>query len=226
MDENGKSQTKKFGGQNQFEHARELMVQRQIEARGIRDRKLLQIMQLVPRHMFVPFSEIKSAYKDSPLPIGYEQTISQPYIVAYMTDKLALQGGEKVLEIGTGSGYQTAILSRLAGIVYSIEIVEQLYQLAISTLAVLGYSNVQVRCGDGFHGWPELAPFDAIIMTAAAKDIPQPLLDQLAPGGRFIAPIGESTQELILVTKDLGNTFKKEKLIPVRFVPMTGRAKD
>jgi protein-L-isoaspartate(D-aspartate) O-methyltransferase len=200
-----------------------MMVENQIRDRGIQNPRVLEAMRNVPRHKFVDLEYQKSAYEDHPLPIGHGQTISQPYIVAYMTEKLALTDDDKVLEIGTGSGYQAAILAELADSVYTIEIVEPLCVKAKKRLADLGYDNVFVRCGNGYNGWPEEAPFDAVIMTAAGKHIPQPLLDQLKVGGQLVAPVGDYFQELVLMKKTDDDQFKKEKLIPVRFVPLTGK---
>jgi|Deesub1362B_J571_1020462.scaffolds.fasta_scaffold01135_3 protein-L-isoaspartate(D-aspartate) O-methyltransferase len=206
-----------------FARARERMVEDQIRARGIRDKRVLEAMLKVPRHEFVPESYRDLAYQDSPLPIGHGQTISQPYIVAYMTEKLQLDSADTVLEIGTGSGYQAAILAELASQVYTIEIIPELAQRAARTLKRLGYQNIKVKTGDGYVGWPEYAPFDAIIITAAPPEIPEPLIQQLKDGGRLIAPVGEDFQDLVLVTRR-GDRLLKEHLIPVRFVPMTGRA--
>jgi protein-L-isoaspartate(D-aspartate) O-methyltransferase len=203
--------------------AREQMVQQQIAARGVRDPRVLQAMRDVPRHLFVPPEMQQHAYQDTPLPIGYGQTISQPYIVGFMTEALKLKPQDRVLEVGTGSGYQAAILSVLVREVYSIEIVEPLATQAAERLKRLGYANVKVRAGDGYQGWPEAAPFDAIIVTAAPDHVPKPLLDQLAPGGRLVIPVGEFFQTLKrIVRTDRG--FKTEELLPVRFVPMTGEA--
>lgn len=202
---------------------RQKMVDRQIKARGIKDSLVLKAMQMVPRHLFVPKSERKNAYDDNPLPIGYDQTISQPYIVAFMTEMLSLDGDEKVLEIGTGSGYQAAVLGEIVKMVCTIEIVPELCQKADVILSEQGYSNIKAKCGDGYEGWPEFAPFDAIMLTAAPTKIPQPLVDQLKIGGRMILPIGKFYQELILLKKQPNGQLKKEKLIPVRFVPMTGK---
>jgi len=200
------------------------MGDRQIRARGVQDSSVLAAMESVPRHLFVPEGDRHLAYEDHPLPIGYEQTISQPFIVAYMTAKLGIRPGDKVLEIGTGSGYQAAILSRLARVVYTIEIVEPLCREAAATLGRLGFSNVEVRCGDGFVGWPEEAPFDAIMLTASPENIPNPLVEQLAPGGRMILPLGGHYQELVLIQRSLEGQLSHRELIPVRFVPMTGEA--
>jgi len=201
----------------------EHMVSEQIEARGVRDPRVLEAMRKVPRKDFVPAELAKRAHRDSPLPIGYNQTISQPYIVAYMTEKLELAGDEKVLEIGTGSGYQAAILGELADRVYTIEIVEPLAERSRAELARQGYANVEVRSGDGYRGWPEKAPFDAILLTAAPSKIPQTLIDQLAVGGRLVAPVGEWAQELVLITRD-EDGIHRQNLIGVRFVPMVGEA--
>ncbi len=203
--------------------ARDQMVQQQIAARGVRDKRVLKAMREVPRHLFVPPEMQPNAYLDSPLPIGYEQTISQPYIVGFMTEALTLRPEDRVLEVGTGSGYQAAVLSVLVSQVYSIEIIEPLAKEAAARLRRLGYSNVQVRAGDGYRGWPEAAPFDAIIVTAAPDHVPQPLLDQLAAGGRLVVPVGRYFQTLTRIRRT-ATGFKKEKLLPVRFVPMTGEA--
>lgn len=197
------------------------MVVQQIEARGIKDERLLRAMLTVKRHLFVPKEYRMLAYTDRPLPIGEGQTISQPYIVALMTELLQLGGDEKVLEIGTGSGYQAAILAELAREVYTIEIIEPLALRAESLLVKLGYKNITVRCGDGYAGWEEHAPFNAIIVTCAPPEIPQPLLQQLADGGRMVIPVGTDYQELILIEKTDGE-IKKSSIVPVRFVPMTG----
>jgi protein-L-isoaspartate(D-aspartate) O-methyltransferase len=204
---------------------RERMVRDQIEARGVRDPRTLAAMRRVPRHEFVPAEVAAGAYADHPLPIGHEQTISQPYIVAFMTEALGLRGGEKVLEVGTGSGYQAAVLAEIAREVHTIEIVEPLAARARADLARLGYANVHVRAGDGYKGWPEAAPFDAIIVTAAAPRLPEPLLAQLADGGRLVIPVGEQDQQLMIVTRS-GTTFTRENVLPVRFVPMTGEIRE
>jgi protein-L-isoaspartate(D-aspartate) O-methyltransferase len=198
------------------------MVEGQIAARGVRDEAVLRALQSVPRHEFVPASLANEAYSDNPLPIGYGQTISQPYIVGYMTQLLAPSPQSKVLEIGTGSGYQAAVLSKIAREVYSIEVIAALGKEAMERLARLGYSNVHVRIGDGYLGWPEEAPFDRIILTAAPPEIPELLVDQIAPGGRLIAPVGPSygAQEIVVVEKDAGGNISRQTDIPVRFVPM------
>jgi len=206
-----------------MQEKRDWMVKAQIESRGVKDSMVLKAMRKVPRHLFVPKSYQEEAYADEPLPIGEGQTISQPYIVALMTELLGLKGGEKVLEIGTGSGYQAAILAEIAKEVYSIEIICPLAERAESSLKELGYKNVTVKCGDGYQGWKEHSLFDGIIVTAAPDHIPQPLVDQLKIGGRLVIPVGELFQELILVTKT-EKGIKKENVIPVRFVPMTGEA--
>jgi protein-L-isoaspartate(D-aspartate) O-methyltransferase len=206
---------------------REEMVAEQIEARGIKDANVLVAMRVVPRHAFVPKNVQKAAYGDYPLPIGFDQTISQPYIVAFMTEALELKPNSKVLEIGTGSGYQAAVCAEIAAEVYTIEIVEPLAKRAEETLKELGYTNVFVRAGDGYFGWPEKAPFDAIIGTAAAERIPQPLLEQLKPGGRMILPYETKRgfQYLVLVTKDEKGNISKRNVMPVMFVPMTGEVR-
>jgi len=200
------------------------MVVEQIEARGVHDKLTLAAMRKVQRQLFVPPALARDAYADHPLPIGQGQTISQPYIVAFMTAALGLDGGEKVLEVGTGSGYQAAVLAEIAAEVYSIEIVEPLAEEARERLANLGYSNVEVRFGDGYLGWPSAAPFDAIIVTAAAPRIPEPLKQQLRDGGRLILPVGDDYQELVLITRK-GDAYEQSSVLPVRFVPMTGRVR-
>jgi protein-L-isoaspartate(D-aspartate) O-methyltransferase len=206
-----------------FEQARERMVSEQIEARGVRDARVLAAMRRVPRHEFVPVEQRAYAYEDRPLSIGYGQTISQPYIVAVMSEALELDGSEKVLEIGTGSGYQAAVLAELAAEVYTIEIVEPLASRAASDLKRLGFEKLHVRAGDGYRGWPEAAPFDAVIVTAAPDHVPQPLVDQLAVGGRLVIPVGRMFQELVLITRD-EQGVRHEDLLAVRFVPMVGEA--
>jgi len=199
------------------------MVETQIASRGVRDKRVLEAMRKVPRHRFVPPENQDQAYGDYPLPIGHGQTISQPYIVALMTELLKVEPGEKVLEIGTGSGYQAAVLAELAAEVYTIEIIKPLATRAEKLLSELGYGNIKVRAGDGFFGWPEEAPFDGIIVTAAPQKVPQPLLDQLKEGGRLVIPEGRFAQELVVYEK-VGGEIKRREVIPVRFVPMTGRA--
>ena len=205
-----------------FVGQRKRMVETQIQARGVRDSLVLKAMTRVKRHRYVPKNLQNAAYNDEPLPIGHGQTISQPYIVAYMTEALQLKRGEKVLEIGTGSGYQAAVLAEIAGDVYTIEIVEPLGKEAKAVLEEEGYRNIHCRVGDGYQGWPEAAPFDGIIVTAAPPSIPEPLIQQLKEGGRMIIPVGTWFQDLILITKRKGKA-EKERLIPVRFVPMTGK---
>ena len=207
--------------ESDYDSRREHMVKRQIKARGIRDLRVLDAMQRVPRHLFVPEQQRSQAYIDSPLPIGQGQTISQPYIVAYMTEQLMLDGSEKVLEIGTGSGYQAAVLGELAREVYSVEIIPDLGNRARSTLSELGYDNIHICIGDGFQGWEEHAPYDAVIVTAAPENIPSALIDQLAEGGRMIIPVGPTggIQELVLGVKEKG-TFTRKDVLSVRFVPM------
>jgi protein-L-isoaspartate(D-aspartate) O-methyltransferase len=185
---------------------------------------VLAVMGKVPRHEFVPEQQRLQAYKNRPLPIGFGQTISQPYIVAIMTDLLDLQTGDVVFELGTGSGYQAAVLAELAGRVYSVEIVPELGERAAATLDRLAYANVEVRIGDGYYGWPEQAPFDAIIVTAAGDHIPPPLVQQLKPGGRMILPVGSAflTQQLMLVEKQPDGGIITREVLPVRFVPLTG----
>ncbi len=205
--------------------ARDLMVETQIQRRGVQEPAVLAAMRQVPRHLFVPEKLRSVAYSDRPLPIGREQTISQPYIVALMTELLQAEGHEKVLEIGTGSGYHAAVLSQVVGEVYTVEIVDELGRRAADLLRRLGYENVRVRVGDGFDGWPEQAPFDAIVLTAAPEEIPAPLVSQLRLGGRIILPLGGDQQELVVLTKDDQGLLRK-RILPVRFVPMTGRAQE
>jgi protein-L-isoaspartate(D-aspartate) O-methyltransferase len=212
-------------GADRLAEDRARMVRTQIAARGVDDQRVLEAMERVPRHLFVPGGVAHASYDDSPLPIGHGQTISQPYIVALMSELLELDGSEKVLEIGTGSGYQAAILGELADEVYTIEIVEPLAEESRDRLATLGYQNVHVRAGDGYRGWPEHAPFDAIILTAAPPEIPQPLIDQLADGGILAAPVGDVYQELLVLEKTARGLERRE-VIPVRFVPMTGEAQE
>ena len=198
------------------------MVDTQIVARGVRDPRVLAAMRKVPRHLFVDPSQRGQAYEDHPLPIPGNQTISQPYIVAIMTELLDLKPDERVLEIGTGSGYQSAVLAHLAKDVYTIEIVPELARSAAARLKELGYDNVTVREGDGYRGWTEQAPFDGIIVTAAPERIPQPLLDQLAPGGVMVIPVGGFFQELKVFRKSADGRVTEKDVLPVRFVPMTG----
>lgn len=201
------------------------MVENQIEARGVRDSSVLKAMLAVPREKFVPEEQRSSAYDDGPLSIGQGQTISQPYVVALMTELMELDSADTVLEIGTGSGYQAAVLAEIVDRVYSIEILCELQLRADSTLQALGYENVSTRCGDGYFGWPEKAPYDAVIVTAAPDEVPQPLLDQLKDGGRLVIPVGEGLQFLEVYTRT-GDRFEKKRSIPVRFVRMTGKAEE
>ena len=199
------------------------MVQTQIAARGIRDERVLAAMRRVPRHLFVDPADVAEAYDDHPLPIGHDQTISQPYIVAIMSELARVRPGARVLEVGTGSGYQAAVLAEMGATVWTIEIVEPLASSARDRLRRLGYRNVTVRAGDGYRGWPEHAPFDAIVVTAAPPEIPQPLKDQLAVGGRLVVPVGEGVQDLVVLTRT-ADGFDRETVEAVRFVPMTGEA--
>ncbi len=205
--------------EEEFDRQREIMIQVQIEFRGIKDKRVLEAMRKVKRHLFVPPAYRHMAYEDEPLPIGQEQTISQPYIVALMTELLALKGNEKVLEIGLGSGYQTAILAELTKEVYAIEVLEPLAIAAKKLLGESGCQNIYLKAADGFLGWPQQAPFDAIIVTCAPEDIPGPLIEQLAEGGRLVIPLGTSCQELKLVEKRDGK-ITVTNIIPVKFVPM------
>ncbi|MCX7894943.1 MAG: protein-L-isoaspartate(D-aspartate) O-methyltransferase [Thermoanaerobaculum sp.] len=200
---------------------RAAMVQNQIAARGVRDERVLSALRQVPRHLFVPEEFQAQAYEDHPLPIGEGQTISQPYIVGLMTELLQVKAGDKVLEVGTGSGYQAAVLAAMGCQVFTIEIRPALAAQATERLKRLGYFNVQVRVGDGYRGWPEEAPFAGIIVTAAPERIPQPLLQQLAVGGRLVIPVGSFYQQLKVVTKQ-PDGFTEQDVIPVRFVPMAG----
>ncbi len=202
--------------------ARERMVREDIEARGVRDPGVLRAMRTTPRHLFVPPGARAQAYEDHPLPIGHGATISQPYIVAWMTELLQPRKTSRVLEIGTGSGYQSAVLSPLVKHVYTVEIVPELAQSAAETLKRLGYENVTVRQGDGYKGWPEHAPFDRILLTAAPARIPQALIDQLAPGGRLVAPVGDSpfSQDLIVLEKRPDGSIRRRSVGGVMFVPM------
>jgi protein-L-isoaspartate(D-aspartate) O-methyltransferase len=208
-----------------FAAARERMVREQLAARGIADPRVLATMRRVPRHEFVPAALRDRACDDEPLPIGHRATISQPYVVALMTELARLRPDARVLEIGTGSGYQAAILAELAREVYTIEIVEALGRQAQATLARLGYGRVQVRIGDGRAGWPSAAPFDAIIVTAAPATVPPPLLDQLAPDGRLVSPVGERDQRLEVHHRTSGG-IEVERVAPVAFVPMAGAARN
>ena len=204
---------------------RQKMVEEQLKPRGIHDERVLATMAKVPREEFVPQNMRAQSYADSALPIGHDQTISQPFIVAYMTEQLRLQPSDRVLEIGTGSGYQAAILAELAKEVYTIEIIEPLAKDASAGLARLGYKNAHVKAGDGYQGWPEVAPFDAIIVTCAPDKVPQPLTQQLKEGGRMIIPVGSGMmdQQLYLLEKKNGELAQRA-ILPVRFVEMTGEA--
>jgi protein-L-isoaspartate(D-aspartate) O-methyltransferase len=211
-------------GGDVFSKAREKMVKEQIEARGIRDGNVLRVMGEIPRHLFAPAELQSHAYEDHPLPLCHGATISQPFIVAWMTDLLQPSKTHRVLEIGTGSGYQAAVLSRLVQSVYTIEIVPELARSAAKRLAQLGYRNVAVHEGDGYRGWAEEAPFDRIVLTAAPADIPKALVDQLAPGGRLVAPVGKGAeQSLIVVDKNRRGTIQIRSVGAVAFVPMVPR---
>jgi protein-L-isoaspartate(D-aspartate) O-methyltransferase len=207
-----------------FPERRQAMVARQLAARGISDPRVLDAMGTVPREAFVPEHLRESAYRDSPLPIGLGQTISQPHVVAFMIEALDLQGGEKVLEVGAGSGYAAAVLGQIAGQVYAIERIRELADRARETLGSLGYDNVQVRHGDGTRGWPEQAPFDAIAVAAGARKVPEPLKQQLKDGGRVIIPVRRNAlfQQLMRITRVSQNEYAEENLIAVRFVPLIG----
>ncbi len=198
------------------------MVETQLRARGLEDERVLAAMARVPRHLFVPDKGAALAYADEPLPIGRDQTISQPYIVAYMTEALRLGEGDKVLEIGTGSGYQTAVLAEVADEVWTVELVEELSLRAQARLEALGYDNIHFRVGDGSAGWPEAAPFDGILVTAAPESVPAALEQELAPDGRMIVPVGLGSQELVLIRR-AGDSFRRQRLIGVRFVPLVRR---
>ncbi len=206
----------------EFSAQREEMVQRQIERRGLTDARVLEALRQVPRHEFVPERFAAHAYEDSPVPIGFGQTVSQPYIVAFMLQHLQLRGIERVLEIGCGSGYEAALLANLCEEVYSLEIIPELASRAENVLGRLGYVNVRVHCGDGYLGWSEAAPFDRIIVSAAPNHVPERLLEQLAPNGVMILPLGEDEQRLVIITKDEHGKVSRHDSVPVRFVPMTG----
>ena len=210
---------------------REQMVERDIAHypyQPVKDPRVLDAMRRVPRHIFVPEDFRDQAYQNTPLLIGYNQTISQPFMVAHMTELLDIQRDQKVLEIGTGSGYQAAVLGELCDHVYSVEIIESLGLKAENLLQELGYEQIEVRIGDGYEGWPEKAPFDRIIVTCAPEDIPQPIIDQLSPGGHIVIPVGEQnqTQYLVLVSKNKKGEISRKTGHPVRFVPMTGKARE
>ena len=213
-------------GGDAFAGARAEMVREQIRERGVKNAAVLAAMERVPRQLFVPEDLRASAYEDRPLPIGHEQTISQPYIVGLMTELLELDGDDKVLEIGTGSGYQAAVAAEIAGQVYTIEIVAPLASEARARLTELGYENVHVRTGDGYRGWPEHAPFDAVILTAAPPEIPQPLIEQLAVGGVLVAPVGDGQYQELMVIERTAKGLERKSVAPVRFVPMTGQAQE
>jgi protein-L-isoaspartate(D-aspartate) O-methyltransferase len=210
---------------NAFSEQRQQMLSQQIKARGIKNKAVIEAISKVPRHLFVAPSLVNWAYADSPLPIDYGQTISQPYIVAYMTEMAEIGPKDKVLEIGTGSGYQAAVLSELAQEVYSIEIIPELGQKAAQTLKKLGYNHVHIRIGDGYEGWPEHAPYDSILVTAAPEQIPPALVDQLALNGKMVIPVGKYFQEIVILTKTIDG-LEEERTIPVRFVPMTTNSED
>ncbi len=212
------------GSDSRLAARREAMVRDQLAARDITDERVLAAMRTVPRHLFVPEALRDAAYQDSPLPIGHGQTISQPYIVALMTQRAGAGPGKKALDVGTGSGYQAAILAETCYEVYTIEILCDLADQARERLDALGYTNITSRCGDGYAGWPEHAPFDVIIVAAAPEEVPQPLIDQLAPGGRLVIPVGRLNQELLVVEKGADGSVRRFSYGGVRFVPMTGEA--
>ena len=205
-----------------YDELREAMVKTQIESRGVKDEDILSVMRDVPRHLFIDESLWPKAYSDGPLPIGHGQTISQPYIVAFMTELLRPDTHHMVLEIGTGSGYQAAVLAKLVNHIYTIEIVPELGRNAKAVLKHLGYDNISVRVGDGYKGWPEEEPFDRIIVTAAPEKVPEALIDQLKPGGRMVLPVGPRWwgQDLLVIEKDERGKVVRKNTIPVRFVPM------
>ncbi len=208
--------------EDSFTRQRKRMVEEQLVSRGTQNKKVLEVMGTVPRHLFIPEERRILSYSDQPVPIGYGQTISQPYIVAFMTELIEPDKDDVVLEVGAGSGYQAAVLSMLVKKVYTIEVLEGLGKEARERLEMLGYTNINVKIGDGYKGWPEHAPFDAIIVTAAAEYIPQPLIDQLKPGGRMVIPVGGvyAIQDLMLITKDASSKIIKKSIVPVRFVPL------
>jgi protein-L-isoaspartate(D-aspartate) O-methyltransferase len=208
-----------------FARARQRMVAELAGSRhAITNAPVLAVMGKVPRHEFVPEHLRSKAYQDRSLPIGHGQPISEPYVVAFMTEKIEPKPTDRVLEIGTGSGYQAAVLAELTAEVYTIEIIEDLANRAAATLQRLGYTNVQVRAGDGYKGWPEAAPFDAIIVTCAPEKVPQPLIDQLKDGGRMIIPVGSSSKQQLVLLRKHGNKLERRAVLPVRFVPMTGQS--
>jgi protein-L-isoaspartate(D-aspartate) O-methyltransferase len=208
--------------EEEYSQERKRMVVEQIASRGLRDPRLLAVMEAVPRHRFVPLDHLNWAYADGPLPIGFGQTISQPYIVAFMTDALHLTGSERVLEVGTGSGYQAAILGQMAAEVHTVEFIPELAAQAERVLQELGFTNVHVHSGDGSLGWPEAAPYASILVAAAAPRLPQPLMDQLAEGGRIILPVGSRGFQQLEIWERRGKKFKHEASIPVAFVPLRG----
>ncbi len=213
------------GQEDRFDELRDEMVNEQIVARGIVDKRVIEAMREVPRHLFVPPEVVSLAYTDQPLSIGFGQTISQPYIVAFMTEAVDLRPTSRVLEIGTGSGYQSAVLAKIVDEVYTIEIVPELSKRATAVLKGLGYGNVHVLTGDGYDGWPAHAPYDAIIVTCSPTDAPPPLVEQLAEGGRMIVPISEDgNQSLVLMTKEQGRP-RRRSILPVLFVPMVGKGR-
>jgi protein-L-isoaspartate(D-aspartate) O-methyltransferase len=213
-------------GERDFSRQRERMVDEQIRARGVSDARVLRAMRAVERHRFVPESQRAQAYADRALPIGSDQTISQPYVVAAMTELARVGARDRVLEIGTGSGYQAAVLAELADRVYTIEIVPELAERARTTLEALGYANVTVRTGDGTRGWPAHAPFDAIVVTAAPREVPPALLEQLAPDGRLVIPVGEEDEQFLEVWQRTESGMRRSRKFPVRFVPMTGETQE
>lgn len=221
----GEQKQKSSLAEEQYKQQRLRMVEEQIVAREIRSKAVLEAMRKAARHRFVPEGYRHLAYADHPLPIGHNQTISQPFIVAYMTEAAGIEANEKVLEIGTGSGYQAAILGELAKEVYTIEIIPELAERARQTLGELGYKNIQVKAGNGYLGWPEHAPFDAIIVTAAPDEVPKALVEQLAVNGKMVIPVGTADQKMVIITKTQSGVIEK-RTIPVRFVPMTGKPKE
>ncbi|GAB4446510.1 MAG: protein-L-isoaspartate(D-aspartate) O-methyltransferase [Anaerolineales bacterium] len=206
-----------------FAAERRLMVERQLRGRGISNQRVLEAFEFIPRHLFVPEEYRHLAYEDGPLPIGFNQTISQPFIVAYMTQLLDLTGDERVLEVGTGSGYQAAILSALTAEVHTIELIPALAERARKTLEQLGVTNVSIHIGDGSLGWEQAAPYDAILVTAAGPHVPKPLLDQLAEDGRMVLPVGERGAQVLELWRREGENFSHETLLPVAFVPLRGK---